>query len=137
MIEFPPEGRFPTSSPYVRNAVYAAFGGIDFYTGRPLAKHEMSIDHIVPRSLGGEDNVFNYIPTRQSINSAKCDKYDPISAAPLLHIVRVHFAPRVLRLISEAKSARARRELRRRGLGISGVTVDEIVKGFRTLKGAE
>lgn len=44
------------------------------YTGKKLAKHELSIDHIIPRSRGGQDIWENLITCDREINSNKGNK---------------------------------------------------------------
>lgn len=44
------------------------------YTGRKLRKHEGNIDHIVPRSRGGEHRWENCVLSSVEVNSRKADK---------------------------------------------------------------
>lgn len=62
-VDFPDEGHFYTFERILRIALYDAYGGRDFYTGERLDFDLMSIDHILPRSLGGPDNIWNFVPT--------------------------------------------------------------------------
>lgn len=44
------------------------------YTGRKLTRDELSVDHIVPRSKGGEDTWLNLVTCDKKINCEKGDK---------------------------------------------------------------
>ncbi|MEM7145279.1 MAG: HNH endonuclease [Verrucomicrobiota bacterium] len=44
------------------------------YTGRALAPGEGNIDHVLPRSRGGESTWENCVLARKSVNSRKADK---------------------------------------------------------------
>ncbi len=52
-------------------------GGICLYTGEALEASDLSsleIEHIVPRSRGGPDSIYNYVLTRESTNKDKDNK---------------------------------------------------------------
>lgn len=105
---FPAEAAAPTSDPAMRRALLEAHGGLDYYTRQPLAPGDMVVDHVVPRSLGGPDNVFNYVPTTQPVNGAKGGKFDPLAATAVLSVLRTHYAPKALRAWKRATAAAAR-----------------------------
>lgn len=44
------------------------------YTGRRLTRDELSVDHIVPKSKGGEDTWLNLVTCAKDINCEKADK---------------------------------------------------------------
>ena len=44
---------------------------IDFYTGKPISKEEISIDHVIPWSFMYSDDIWNLVITSKSINSSK------------------------------------------------------------------
>jgi 5-methylcytosine-specific restriction endonuclease McrA len=48
--------------------------GICQYTGRKLARHEGNIDHVVPRSRGGETSWHNCVLAHRDVNSRKADR---------------------------------------------------------------
>lgn len=57
--------------PYLRRAIFNAFDGKCFYTGRDVSFNEMEIDHIIPKSKGGKDCISNYVLTCNYINNKK------------------------------------------------------------------
>ncbi|MCO5113181.1 MAG: HNH endonuclease [Bdellovibrionaceae bacterium] len=96
-FEFPAEYELRTGNRDLRLAVYNAFGGRDFYTGQPINYQEMTIDHIIPKSKGGPNNLYNYVPTSQLINGTKGNLFDEVSAIAVLSIVRTVYAEKVIR----------------------------------------
>lgn len=56
---------------FLRLAIYKVFNGKCFYTGRSVSFANMHIDHIVPKSKGGENNINNYVLSCQDINLMK------------------------------------------------------------------
>lgn len=106
---FPEEAHFFTFEHLLRYSIHEAFEGIDFYTGEPLSFENMSIDHIIPRASGGEDNVFNYVPTNAITNSLKGHKFT-LEDLETLKAVRDIYGPRVMALL-KAYGAFDNREL--------------------------
>ena len=53
-----------------REAVYDKFGGRCAYTGKPLGD-DWQVDHIVPKALGGTDNIDNLVPVLPIVNHYK------------------------------------------------------------------
>ncbi len=100
---FPSEGNFPLNDVQMRKALYEAFSGRDFYRNEPIPFENMVIDHIVPRALGGPDNIFNYVPTIARLNGKKSASFDQMSATAILAIVRTVYAPRVLEMIAKVE----------------------------------
>jgi 5-methylcytosine-specific restriction endonuclease McrA len=49
-------------------------GGVCQYTGRPLAPKEGNIDHVVPRSRGGQTSWENCVLAHRDVNSRKADR---------------------------------------------------------------
>ena len=52
-------------------------GGMCIYTGEPISPSDlpnMEIEHIVPRSRGGPDALYNYVITREKWNKEKGDR---------------------------------------------------------------
>lgn len=63
-----------TNNIYLRKAIYDAFDGKCFYTGQQLEFEEMHVDHLVPKSKGGQDCIANYVLTSSSYNLWKNGK---------------------------------------------------------------
>ena len=53
-FDFPEDANARTSEPALRQAIYRAFNGVDFYTQHPISVDEMVIDHIIPRAKGAQ-----------------------------------------------------------------------------------
>ena len=64
------------SNPHVRKAIYRAYKGQCFFTGRPVSEEDMAIDHLIPKSKGGEDSLENFVLTFHDLNSGKSNKLD-------------------------------------------------------------
>jgi hypothetical protein len=108
-FDFPDEANVGLSDQMMRRILHEVHGGIDFYSRAPLPLEQMRVDHVVPRALGGPDNLFNYVPTCQAINGAKSAKFDAIATSATLAIVRTHYAPKVLRLLEKARKEQEER----------------------------
>ena len=98
---FPVQYDVPSNDPLLRKAIYKAFKGRCFYTSLPIDTSEMEVDHIIPRSLGGADNIFNYVLTSLRPNRVKSDKFDNSATAGLLFHVRLNYAPKVVELYQD------------------------------------
>ena len=48
--------------------------GLDAYTGQPISYNDANVDHIIPRSKGGQSTFENQVITCKKINSKKADK---------------------------------------------------------------
>lgn len=134
-FEFPKEYEMRTSNRDLRLAIYNAFGGRDFYTGQKMRYTEMTIDHILPRSKGGPNNLYNYVPTSQIINGTKGNLIDEVSAIGVLSIVRTVYADKVIRelnalaLIPEATKALMHKSEDPRKIPLeAGEIVDRVAK---------
>jgi 5-methylcytosine-specific restriction endonuclease McrA len=68
-------------------------GGICQYTGRKLAPNEGNIDHIVPRSRGGQSSWENCVLSHREVNEKKADRL-PQEAG--LRLLRSPSTPRAL-----------------------------------------
>lgn len=97
-VNFPVEGRFFIFEPALRKALYEAYEGKDFYTGKPIEFEQMSIDHVIPRSLGGPDHVANYVPTTGATNSAKGSNFYAWDLQNLKDI-QTDYVPKVMDLL--------------------------------------
>ena len=57
------------------NEVIGISGGIRcLYSNKPLTKNGFDLDHYVPWSFVGHDNIWNLVPADSSVNSSKSDK---------------------------------------------------------------
>jgi len=65
-------------------ALWQRDGGICQYTGRRLAPGEGNIDHVVPRSKGGETNWENCVIADKEVNSKKNDRLPQEAGLQLL-----------------------------------------------------
>lgn len=54
-----------------RKAVYDKYGGHCAYCGKQLSMKELTIDHIMPTSHGGRDNIENLRASCKACNSMK------------------------------------------------------------------
>ena len=79
------------------------FGYKCFYTGQNVTEDNCAIDHVIPKSKGGEDSVFNYVLTTRHINGRKTNKLDEEKVKNILYLVRTVYAPRVLRILKAKK----------------------------------
>lgn len=106
------------SDPLVREAIYFGYHGRCFYTGRPVPKEMMEIDHLVPIAKGGMDAIENYVLTCKKTNLTKRDKMEPSMIERMQYIVKIAFAPRVMRKLEELrrKNKRIFRGKRPKGL---------------------
>ena len=43
----------------------------DFYTGKYIKRKDRSIEHIIPRSKGGKNDLFNYAVTHKDLNNQR------------------------------------------------------------------
>lgn len=81
--------RHPINDPAVRQQVLSMTGGVCTYCAVPLTDGQpvegqstkLFVEHVVPSSKGGPDNIVNYVPSCGSCNSAKGDRH-------VLHFVR-------------------------------------------------
>jgi hypothetical protein len=49
----------PTST----ESIYEVHKGMCFWTRAPLSADDFALDHVLPKSRGGPDNLFNLVPT--------------------------------------------------------------------------
>jgi 5-methylcytosine-specific restriction endonuclease McrA len=73
--------------------VWERGGGVCQYTGRKLDRLEGNIDHVVPRSRGGETSWQNCVLAHREVNSRKADRL-PHEAG--LRLRKLPSAPRAL-----------------------------------------
>jgi|GEM_PF-3547057 len=87
----------------VRKAVYRAFKGQCFYTGRPVREEEMVIDHLIPVSKGGRDSFENYVLTFGDLNAGKSNKLNA-QLERMAWTVKDIYAPRAEKLYKKFSS---------------------------------
>ena len=51
--------------------VYATYEPVCHLCLKPIADNERSVDHVIPRSMGGTDELSNCRPSHQRCNSAR------------------------------------------------------------------
>ena len=86
------------SNPLIRDAVYLAYKGKCFFTGRPVAREEMVIDHLIPISKNGKDCFENYVLTFKDLNIGKSNKIDEDRIGRMKFIVELVYAPRAKKI---------------------------------------
>jgi hypothetical protein len=97
------QGKNLINDPLVREAIYYAHRGRCFFTGRPVPKDEMTIDHLVPVAKGGENRLENYVLTTRKINLDKRDRLYSSEIERMKYIVKVAFFPRASRQLATLK----------------------------------
>jgi len=86
--------RVPLCRPrFGARGIWERDGGVCQYTCRKLERHEGTIDHVVPRSRGGQTAWENCVLAHREVNSRKADRL-PHEAG--LHLRRQPSAPRAL-----------------------------------------
>jgi 5-methylcytosine-specific restriction endonuclease McrA len=82
------------------SAIYERDGNKCVYSGIPLTNKTRSLDHVIPRSKGGENTWENLVACHRDINSKKGDKFNHEIG---LKIARPIPSPRILPLCSTIK----------------------------------
>ena len=86
--------RVPLRRPcFGARGIWERDGGVCQYTGRKLSPAEGNIDHVVPRSRGGQSSWDNCVLAHREVNSRKADRL-PQEAG--LRLRRPPTAPRAL-----------------------------------------
>jgi hypothetical protein len=86
-----------------KDAIFNRDNGICQYTGRKIEKNQATVDHVIPRSKGGEDSWTNLVLCSKDVNSKKGNRFNSDIGLKLL---RNPVAPQpipVYALIREAK----------------------------------
>jgi len=83
----------------LRDAIFKVFGGKCFYTGQKVTKDNMAIDHVIPKSKGGKDSIYNYVLTTQYINSQKRAALNEEKVTTVLYLIETVYAPRIIKLL--------------------------------------
>lgn len=87
-------------NPIVRAAIYHAYRGECFYTGRSIKPGEMVIDHLICLNKGGTDSLDNYVLTFKDLNLGKGNKLDE-ELFRMKWAVEKIFAPRAQKYIDK------------------------------------
>ncbi len=67
--------RMPMRRPgFNRRNLWRRDGGVCQYTGRKLSPHEGNIDHVIPRSRGGQTSWDNCVLAHREVNARKADR---------------------------------------------------------------
>lgn len=98
--------KYSISDPLLREAIYFGYRGRCFYTGRQVSQEMMEIDHLIPVAKGGWDSIDNFVLTCKKTNLSKQDKIEPSMIERMQYIVKIAFAPRVLRKLEELRRKR-------------------------------
>ncbi len=99
---------YSLDDPRLRKAMLKAFDGKCFYSGQEVTSENMVIDHIVPKSKGGEDSILNYALTTKSLNSKKSDTIDKEGVAPVLYLIKMVYVPKLLELLERKPTIKRR-----------------------------
>jgi hypothetical protein len=87
------------SSKKVRDAFYRAFDGKCYYSGALLNRDGFHIDHIMPKSRGGQNSVMNLVLCDPKVNQSKLNSYDEEFVRKHQEVVKNRYAPKVLAYI--------------------------------------
>ena len=98
---FPTEWNIPISNKILRKAIYEAFKGECFYSGRPLTMENMVIDHVFPVSKGGPDNIYNYVLCDSRLNQGKKAKVDEAKINQMLFYLSTSYVYKVKKLYTK------------------------------------
>ena len=101
------------SNPLIRDAVYLAYKGECFFTGRSVARDEMVIDHLIPVSKNGKDCFENYVLTFKDLNIGKSNKIDEDLINRMKSIVELVFAPRAKKIYEKLNKIKSSKKYRK------------------------
>jgi 5-methylcytosine-specific restriction endonuclease McrA len=83
--------------------IYLRDRGIDQYNGRPLKESDASVDHVIPRSRGGDDSWTNKVLTSKPTNWKKGNR---LNEEVGLHLIRTPEEPRPLPVSATLREVR-------------------------------
>lgn len=92
--------RVDLNDPATRDIYFKVFNGSCYYTGEKLNRDDFHIDHIHPRSLGGQDIVMNLVVCNPRTNIQKSNSYDNAFIQKHQDVVRKHYASRIVAMLS-------------------------------------
>jgi len=93
----------PASDVLLRQAMFIAFGGKCFYTGRNVDQENMHIDHIRPKKNGGKDCIANYALSCQEINLRKSARHADSFEQVVVETVKLMFADQVATVLDDLR----------------------------------
>ena len=88
----------------VREAFFIAFDGKCYYSKETLTKTHFHIDHILPKSKGGEDILCNLVLCKPEVNLIKADKYEGDFVEKHQSFVNQNFAPKIESILNLIES---------------------------------
>lgn len=115
------ETKIHISDKRLRYAIYTAFHGRCFYSGRALTLDNMHVDHINPVANGGKDCISNYVLCSQTINSEKLDKFTNRFIDRVTEINLLLYVPKVLEVYNSLYTFSSEDGL---------ITLDSVVKAL-------
>lgn len=86
-----------------KDAIYNRDQGVCQYSGKKIDKTTATIDHVVPKSRGGEDNWDNMVLCSRDINLKKGNK---LNSEIGLNLLRTPFTPQPVPMYALIKEAR-------------------------------
>jgi hypothetical protein len=86
-----------------KDAIYTRDNGICQYTGKKIDRNSATVDHILPRSKGGEDSWANLVLCSRDINSKKGNRLNTEVGLKLIKQPSIPQPIPVSALIKEAK----------------------------------
>jgi 5-methylcytosine-specific restriction endonuclease McrA len=86
-----------------KDAIYTRDNGICQYTGKKIDRNSATVDHILPRSKGGEDSWTNLVLCSRDINSKKGNRLNTEVGLKLIKQPSIPQPIPVSALIKEAK----------------------------------
>jgi hypothetical protein len=111
-FEFPPDAEVHRSNRLVRESIYEVHKGMCFWTRAPLSADDFALDHVLPKSRGGPDNLFNLVPTSFRLNCIRRDAFETEAVIACLAIIRMAFGPRARHLLRKKRLAEMDRRTR-------------------------
>jgi len=87
----------------LRKVMFEVYDGKCFYTGRKLKFEDFDIDHIVPLSKDGKNNIENYVVSSPYINMKKNNKYDEDFVKVIKSINNLLFTDKVVSIYNTLK----------------------------------
>jgi 5-methylcytosine-specific restriction endonuclease McrA len=86
-----------------KDAIYTRDNGVCQYTGKKIDRNNATVDHILPRSKGGEDSWTNLVLCSRDINSKKGNRLNSEAGLKLLKQPHIPQPVPVYALIKDAR----------------------------------